>query len=49
MLEVINRIFQRAPLLVEDLEDQVEEEGGGTAARKRRLIEVTVDKVWMCL
>ena len=48
-MEVINRIFQRAPQLVEDLEDEVEEEGGGTAARKRRLIEVTVDKVWMCL
>ena len=42
---VVERIFQRVPELVQELEDQVEEEGGGMVVRKKRLAELVVDKV----
>ena len=41
----MERIFQRVPELVQELEDQVEEEGGGMVVRKKRLAELVVDKV----
>ena len=42
---IVGRIFQRVPELVQELEDEVEEEGGGHAARKRKLIDLVLDKV----
>ena len=42
---VVGRIFQKVPNLLKDLEDQVEEEGGGQSARKRKLIELVLEKV----
>ena len=42
---IVGRIFQRVPDLVQELEDQVEEQGGGQAARKRNLIDAVLDKV----
>ena len=45
LLIVVERIFQRVPELVQELEDQVEEEGGGMLVRKKKLAELVVDKV----
>ena len=45
VLEVVDRLFQRAPDLAKEIKDTVEEEGGNKTAKKRRLIELTVDKV----
>lgn len=42
---VVGRIFQRVPNLLEKLEDLVEEEGGGQIARKRKMIELVLEKV----
>ena len=42
---VVGRIFQRVPDLLQELDDQVEEEGGGQAARKRKLVELVLEKV----
>ena len=42
---VVRRIFQKVPNLLKDLEDQVEEEGGGQYAKKRKLIELVLEKV----
>ena len=42
---VVGRIFQRVPNLLEELEDHVEEEGGGQSARKRKMIELVLEKV----
>ena len=42
---VVDRVFQRAPDLAKEIKDTVEEEGGNKTVKKRRLIEVTVDKV----
>ena len=42
---VVRRIFQKVPNLLKDLEDQVEEEGGGLSARKGKLIELVLEKV----
>ena len=42
---IVGRIFQRVPDLVQELEDEVEEAGGGHAARKRKLIDLVLDKV----
>ena len=45
VLEVVDRVFQRAPHLAKEIRDTVEEEGGNKTVKKRRLIELTVDKV----
>ena len=45
VLEVVERVFQRAPHLAKEIEDTVEEEGGNKTAKKRRLVELTVEKV----
>ena len=45
VLEVVDRLFQRAPDLAKEIKDTVEEEGGNKTAKKRRLVELTVDKV----
>ena len=45
VLEVVDRVFQRAPHLAKEIQNTVEEEGGNETVKKRRLIEVTVDKV----
>jgi len=45
VLGVVERIFQRAPELVQELEEQVEEEGGSLVSRKRRLVELIVEKI----
>ena len=42
---IVGRIFQRVPDLLQELEDQVEEEGGSQTARKRLLIELVLEKV----
>ena len=42
---VVGRIFQRVPNLLQEIEDQVDEEGGGQLARKRTMIELVVEKV----
>lgn len=42
---VIGRIFQRVPNLLQEIEDQVEEEGGGQLARKRTMIELVLEKI----
>ena len=44
VLAVVDRVFQRAPHLAKEIKDTVEEEGGNKTVKKR-LIEVTVDKV----
>ena len=45
VLAVVDRVFQRAPHLAKEIKDTVEEEGSNKTVKKRRLIEVTVDKV----
>ena len=45
VLMVVRRIFQKVPDLMQELEDQVEEEGGGQNARKKTLIELVLEKV----
>ena len=45
VLAVVDRVFQRAPHLAKEIRDTVEEEGGNKTVKKRRLIELTVDKV----
>ena len=45
VLAVVDRVFQRAPHLAKEIKDTVEEEGGNKTVKKRRLIELTVDKV----
>ena len=45
VLEVVDRVFQRAPHLAKEIQNTVEEEGGNETVKKRRLIELTVDKV----
>ena len=42
---IVGRISQRVPDLVQELEDEVEEQGGTRAARKRNLIDGVLDKV----
>ena len=42
---IVGRIFQRVPDLLQELEDQVEEEGGSQTTRKRLLIELVLEKV----
>ena len=44
VLEVVDRLFQRAPNLAKEIKDTVEEEGGNKTLKKRRLVELTVDK-----
>ena len=44
VLEVVDRLFQRAPQLAKEIKDTVEEEGGNKTLKKRRLVELTVDK-----
>ena len=45
VLAVVDRVFQRAPHLAKEIQNTVEEEGGNETVKKRRLIELTVDKV----
>ena len=45
VLEVVDRLFQRAPDLAKEIKDTVEEEGGNKTLKKRRLVELTVDKI----
>ena len=45
VLEVLDRVFQRAPYIAKEIKDTVEEEGGNKTVKKRRLVELTVDKV----
>ena len=42
---VVDRVFQRAPDLAKEIKDTVEEEGGNKTVKKRRLVELTADKV----
>ena len=42
---VLDRVFQRAPHLAKEIKDTVEEEGGNKTVKRRRLVELTADKV----
>ena len=42
---VLDRVFQRAPDLAKEIKDTVEEEGGNKTVKRRRLVELTADKV----
>ena len=42
---VVDRVFQRAPHLAKEIKDTVEEEGGNKTVKRRRLVELTADKV----
>ena len=42
---VVDRVFQRAPDLAKEIKDTVEEEGGNKTVKRRRLVELTADKV----
>ena len=45
VLAVVDRVFQRAPHLAKEIKDTVEEEGGNKTVKRRRLVELTADKV----
>ena len=45
VLEVVDRVFQRAPDIAKEIKDTVEEKGGNKTDKKRRLVELTADKV----
>ena len=45
VLAVVDRVFQRAPDLAKEIKDTVEQEGGNKTVKKRRLVELTIDKV----
>ena len=45
VLMIVGRIFQKVPELVQEIEEQVEEGGGGLIARKRMLVELVIEKV----
>merc|ERR1719270_1829963 len=42
---IVGRIFQKVPELVQEIEEQVEEGGGGLIARKRMLVELVIEKI----